>query len=167
MSVSVYEGMANFDENFYVMDAKKGLSGKPSKMLLWTWIFQNGAIFLFIHYRHSKASHICGFDTHMLKVFCFCRNSKFSNLICFQVSLGITYPKFIILGQKFGSRSKKSIFWKKKWKSAKKIKMAISWPLIGLGQNPLGCKVYLGQGSRPCPNCTDIWELKFLLLATF
>ena len=36
MPVSAYEGTANFDENFYVMDAKKGLSGKPPKMLLWT-----------------------------------------------------------------------------------------------------------------------------------
>ena len=36
MSVSAYESTANFDEKFYVMNAKKGLSGKSPKMLLWT-----------------------------------------------------------------------------------------------------------------------------------
>ena len=30
------QGAANFDENFYVMEAKKGLPGEAPKMLLWT-----------------------------------------------------------------------------------------------------------------------------------
>ena len=29
-------GTANFDEKFYVMEAKKGLSGKAPKMFPWT-----------------------------------------------------------------------------------------------------------------------------------
>ena len=44
--------------------------------------------------------------------------------------------------------------------------MTISQPLIVLDQNPLGGKVYLGQGSKPCPNCMDTSQLKFLHLAT-
>ena len=86
---------------------------KPPKRLLWTWIFKNGANFLFIHCWWGKCSHLCCFNTYMLKVFHFCRNFKLSNLIFFQVSLGITYTNFIILGQKLGSRSQKSIFSKK------------------------------------------------------
>ena len=44
--------------------------------------------------------------------------------------------------------------------------MAISQPIMVLDQNPLGVKVYLGQGSKPCPNCTDTSQVKFLHLVT-
>ena len=30
------KGAANFDENIYVMEAKKGFAAKAPKMLLWT-----------------------------------------------------------------------------------------------------------------------------------
>ena len=32
--------------------------------------------------------------------------------------------------------------------------------------DPLGWKDYLGEGSKPCPNCTDISEFTFLHLVT-
>ena len=42
--------------------------------------------------------------------------------------------------------------------------MAIYQPLVVLDQNPLGWKDYMGKGSKPCTNCTDISELKLLHL---
>ena len=107
-----------------------------------------------------------GFNTHMLKLLHLFKNLKFFNFVSFQLSSGIICPNFIILGQKMGSTAQKSIFWKKNWKSLKKLKIAISQPLIVLDQNPLGWKDYLGKGSKPCPNCMDISELKFLHLVT-
>ena len=148
------------------MEAKKGLSGKHPKMFLWAWIFQNGEIFWKILDLSGKFGHICGFSTHTAKIVYICQNSKFLNMKTILVSLGITYPNFIILGQKLGSPLKNSFFQKKIWKSPKKLKMAISLPLLVLDQNPLGCKLYLGKGSKPCPNCMDIWQLKFLHLVT-
>ena len=44
--------------------------------------------------------------------------------------------------------------------------MAISQPLLVLDQNPLGCKHFLGKGSKSYPNYTNILELKFLPLVT-
>ena len=147
------------------MGAKNRLSGNCPKMLLWTWIFQNGVNFSFILVQPGKLSHICGFNTHMLKKILFLTNFKFSKLVPILVSVGIIYPKIIILGHKLGSTPQKSIFWIYFWKSVKKLKMAISQPLTVLDQNPLGGKLYLGQGSKPCPNCMDTSQLKFLHLA--
>ena len=148
------------------MNAKKGFAGKGPKMFLWTWIFQNRAIFWNSFFLCRKSRHMCGFHTLLRIFFCFCRKPKTFFFISFHVSLGIIYSNFIILGQKMGSKPQKSVFEKKFWKIAKKLKMAISPPLLVLDQNPLGGKLYLGKGSKPCPNCTDIWQLKFLHLVT-
>ena len=159
-------GTTNFNQIFYVMGAKNRLAGNCPKMLLWAWIFQNGVNFWFILLHCPKLSHICGFNTHMLKFFSFLTKFKFLKTIPVLVSVGIIYPKIIILGHKMGFTPQKSIFWYFFWKSVKKLKMAISQPLMVLDQNPLGGKVYLGQGSKPCPNCMDTSQLKFLHLAT-
>ena len=143
--------MANFNKKIYVMDGKNWLSGKHPKMLLWTWIFQNGPIFLIIHCRYSKPSHICGFNTHMLKYLHFCRKFEFSNNKCFHMSLGITYPKFIILGKKFGSIYKKSIFWEKNWKSAKKLKIGHISAVNRLRPKPFGVWRLLGSRVQTMP----------------
>ena len=135
-------------------------------MLLWTWIFQNGVIFRNILMHRGKPSHIYGLNTHMQISFWFLTKFKFFNSLPILMSLGIIYPKIIILGHKMGSTPQKSFFWKFFWNLAKKLKMAISKPIIVLDQNPLGAKVYMGQGSKPCPNCTDTWEVKFLHLVT-
>ena len=126
MPDSAYVGHGKLWQKILCYGSKKGLFGKAPKMLLGTWIFQNGAIFLSIYCRHGEPSHICGFNTHMLKVFCFCQNWEFSNHIFFLMSLGITNPKFIILGQKLRSKTQTSIVWLKNWKSAKNLK----WPYL-------------------------------------
>ena len=41
------QGVANFDEKFYIVKEKKGFAKKANKMLLWPWIFQNWSIFYF------------------------------------------------------------------------------------------------------------------------
>ena len=161
-----YLGTANFNRNFYVMGAKNRQSENWLRMMLWTWIFQNRVTFWFISLQRGKPSHIYGLNTHMLKKFSFLLKLKFSNCMPIQVFLGITYPKIIILGQKMGSTPQKSIFSKNIWKSSKKLKIPITQPIIVLDQNPLGAKVYLGQGSKPCTNCTGTSQVKFLHLVT-
>ena len=166
MPDSAYIGHVKLWWKFYVMEAKKGLSGKAPKMFLWTWIFQNWAIFLFWFFLSRKSSHFCGFDTPLVKFFRFWFQSKIFFFFSFHMLLGIIYQNFINLGQKMRSRPQKWIFQEKIWKSLKKIKMTISQPLLVLDQNPLGCKDYLGKWFKPCPNCMDIWQLKFLPLVT-
>ena len=63
------------------------------------------------------------------------------------VSVGIIYPKIIILGHKMRSTPQKSFFLRFFMKIGGKFLMAISRPLIVKHQNPLRVKVYLGQGT--------------------
>ena len=92
---------------------------------------------------------------------------KFLKTMPILVSVGILYPKIIILGHKMRSTSQKSIIWNFFWKSLKRFRIAISQPLLVLSQNPLGGKVYLGHGSKPCKKCMDTSQVKFLHLVTF
>ena len=104
-------GTANFSQNFYVIEAKNRQSGNCLKMLLWTWIFQNGVNFENILGHRGKPSHLYGSNTLMLKLFSILTKVKFSKIILILMSVGIIYPKIIILGHKIRSTPQKSFFW--------------------------------------------------------
>ena len=111
-------------------------------------------------------SHIWGFNTHMTKMGYFCQNSKFLKMRPILVSLGITYPNFIILVQKMGSQPQKLFFLKKIGKSLKKIKMAISQPSFVLDQNPFVVQKWHGYLRSHIPALGHVykrWPLDYLV----
>ena len=111
--------------------------------------FQNTPIFLKSNCRSHLTVQKYLFKTQIIKNLQFWKHFKFLFLWWKSTSVSNTYSKIIYLDQKIRSKQPKIYIFFRIFGENKRI--TLRWLWVAQDQNPLGHKVFFGNGFRPYP----------------